>query len=199
MIASNDKNNKLSSLVKRKTRKRNKCLKCHSGEWPIWLFCTEKGLLILRDEHNRIYYNNPHTHTRTHFFSNFTQRILQGKLLLTLDPDWTKSVCEFAQWIFSRSHHNTRMVILWTLFWSCHSKLKGIHFNYWHLISPRIPNLKIVKNVSLVMLDCIFTMYSARVYSISQWEIYVKRKRASPPGQFLALQAINALKGTISP
>ena len=33
----------------------------------------------------------------------------------------------------------------------------------------RMANVKIVKNLSLVMLDCTFTMYSARVYSISQW------------------------------
>ena len=71
-----------------------------------------------------------------------------------------------------------------------------------HKVIPcwlRIPNLKIVKNVSLVMLDCIFTMYSARVYSISQWGNLCEKERASDPGQFLALQPINPLKGTISP
>ena len=41
------------------------------------------------------------------------------------------------------------------------------------LFSPmnisRIPNLKIVKNLSPVMLHCTFTMYWPKVCSISQW------------------------------
>ena len=32
-----------------------------------------------------------------------------------------------------------------------------------------IPNIKIVEHLSLVVLDCTFTMYWPRVYSISQW------------------------------
>ena len=36
-------------------------------------------------------------------------------------------------------------------------------------LTTRMANVKIVKNLSLVVLDCTFTMYSARVYSISQW------------------------------
>ena len=61
-----------------------------------------------------------------------------------------------------------------------------------------IPNMKIVENLSLVVLDCTFTMYWPRVYSISQWWNLCEKERASPPGQFIALKAINALKGTIS-
>ena len=58
--------------------------------------------------------------------------------------------------------------------------------------------MKIVEILSLVVLDCTFTMYWPRVYSISQWWNLYEKERASPPGQFIALQAINALKGTIS-
>ena len=62
----------------------------------------------------------------------------------------------------------------------------------------RIPNLKIVKSLSLMVLQCTFRMYWARVYNISQWWSLCKKEMAAPPGQFIALQAINALKETIS-
>ena len=58
--------------------------------------------------------------------------------------------------------------------------------------------IKIVKNPSPVVLDCTFTMYWPRVYCISQWWNLGEKERASPPSQFIALQAINELKGTIS-
>ena len=64
--------------------------------------------------------------------------------------------------------------------------------------SKHIPNVKIVKNLSPVVIHCTFTMYWPKVYSISQWWNLCEKYMAVPPGQFIALQAINALKGTIS-
>ena len=46
---------------------------------------------------------------------------------------------------------------------------------------------RLVENLSLVVLDCTFTMYWPRVYSISQWWNLYEKERASPPGQFTAL------------
>ena len=47
--------------------------------------------------------------------------------------------------------------------------------------------MKIVENPSLVVLDCTFTIYWPRVYSISQWWNLYEKEMSSPPGQFIAL------------
>ena len=62
----------------------------------------------------------------------------------------------------------------------------------------RIPKMKIFKYPSLVLLHCTFTMYRPRVESISQWGSLCKQEMAAPPGHCITLQAINALKETIS-
>ena len=62
----------------------------------------------------------------------------------------------------------------------------------------RIPKMKIFKYPSLVLLHCTFTMYRPRVDSISQWCSLCKPEMAAPPGHYITLQAINALKETIS-
>ena len=61
-----------------------------------------------------------------------------------------------------------------------------------------VPNVKIVKNLSLVALHCTFIMYWPRVHSISQWSSLFIKEDAAPPGQFIALKAIEALNETIS-
>ena len=63
-----------------------------------------------------------------------------------------------------------------------------------HLVNFLLPNIsqkmKIVKNPSLVLLHCIFTMYGLKVHSTSQWwSLCIKED---------GLWAINALKETNS-
>ena len=82
---------------------------------------------------------------------------------------------------------------IWSYLYGCTA---GNVWISWAVV--HIPNIIMVKNPSLVLLHCTFTMYWPRVYSMSQWWNLSKQKMAAPPGLFIGLQAINALKGTIS-
>ena len=75
----------------------------------------------------------------------------------------------------------------------------------WHLVTIEVAYTVTYPEHedSWKSVDCcawlhIHNVYWPRVYSISQWWNVYEKERASPPGQFIALQAINALKGTIA-
>ena len=57
----------------------------------------------------------------------------------------------------------------------------------------RIQKLKIVKNPSLFLHQCTFTMHRPRVHSISQWRNQHLRERSASPGPFIALQAFDQM------
>ena len=56
---------------------------------------------------------------------------------------------------------------------TCKQTFRDIKIVTHSLIHWRVPNVKIVKNPSLVVLHCTFTMHRPRVHSISQWWIPV--------------------------
>ena len=69
--------------------------------------------------------------------------------------------------LFPQSHHFLKN-LLYYLFFTGHAHLKNVvslpgymsaHVTIIHCLLQRFPNLKIVKNLSLVVLHCTFTMY----------------------------------------
>ena len=78
------------------------------------------------------------------------------------------------------------------------------HLKHWNRNFLRsgcqcyVPDMIMFENLSLFLLHCTFTVYWPRVHSMSQCWNLGKQEMAAPPGQFIALPAINALKETIS-
>ena len=71
--------------------------------------------------------------------------------------------------------------------------VKWSHYEF-SVVLMCIPKVKIVKNLSLFLHQCTFTMHRPRVHSKSQWRRQHERQRPTPPGQFITLQVLIVLK-----
>ena len=130
----------MSDLCYLRKPRQSEHLECFKGD-EAQIYARSRQVLNERFHHNsKLHRLVFFSHLNSEVFSNFTKKYENGDL----------------QW----KEYSSKFV-------SCKFSDIFLKFVTWNQV--RIPKMKIVKDLSLVLLHCTFTMYRQRVHSISQW------------------------------